>query len=189
MPNLHFTKSAVGALPNPKSGQQLYRDNTLKGFGLRVGAQSKVFFAEGQVRHRTKRVSIGRADVLSVDVARKRALAILSDMALGNNPNEEKKIAELTLEQAFNAFLKARDSLAPRTVSHYQRAMTLYLSAWRPKASGRDYPGKWYLRVINGWLTAAQALGIGHLQTFPPYRRALPSQPHEMSASDFHLPW
>jgi hypothetical protein len=48
--------------------------------------------------------------VISVDVARKRALAILSDMAMGKNPNDERGRAKLTFEQAFNAFLKARDS-------------------------------------------------------------------------------
>lgn len=133
MPSLHFTKRAIEAILPAESGQNLYRDTTLRGFGLRVGSRSKVFFVEGQVNRRTKRVSIGRADVLSVDVARKRALNILSDMALGSNPNEKKKRDELTLEQAFIAFFKARDSLAKQTVSHYRRAMTLYLSDWRKK--------------------------------------------------------
>jgi len=133
MPNLHFTKRAIEAISPPKSGQVLYRDTTLRGFGLRVGSQSKVFFAEGQINRRTKRVSIGRADVLSVDVARKQALNILSDMALGTNVNEKKKRESLTFERAFDDFLKARDSLAATTVDHYRRAMTLYLADWRKK--------------------------------------------------------
>ena len=133
MPSLHFTKRAIEAISPPESGQVLYRDTGLRGFGLRVGSQSKVFIVEGQVNRRTKRVTIGRADVISVDAARKRALAILSDMAMGKNPNDERGRAKLTFEQAFNAFLKARDSLAPHTVDHYRRAMTLYLTDWRKK--------------------------------------------------------
>ena len=87
MPNLNFTKRTIEAIPSPRSGQVLYRDTNLRGFGVRVGTQSKVFFVEGQVNRRTKRVSIGRADVLSIDVARKKALNLLSDMVLGTNPN------------------------------------------------------------------------------------------------------
>ncbi len=101
MPNLHFTKRAIETISPPESGQILYRDTTLRGFGIRVGSQSKVFFVEGQINRRTKRVSIGRADVLSVDVARKQALNILSEMALGTNANQKKKRDALTFEHAF----------------------------------------------------------------------------------------
>ena len=58
-----------------------------------MGSQSKVFFVESQLNHRAKRVTIGRADVISVDAARKRALAILSDMALGKDANPGKRRA------------------------------------------------------------------------------------------------
>ena len=133
MPSLHFTKRNIETIEPQETGQVLYRDTALRGFGLRVGAQSKVFFAEGQVNRRTRRVSIGRADVLSVDVARKRALTILSEMALGTNPNEKKKRDELTLEQAFTNFFKARDGLSPHTVDQYSRALTLYLTDWCKK--------------------------------------------------------
>jgi hypothetical protein len=49
MPTLRFTKRAVEALPHPQKGQVLYRDELLRGLGVRVGAQSKVFYVEGQV--------------------------------------------------------------------------------------------------------------------------------------------
>lgn len=39
MPNLHFTKRAIETISPPESGQILYRDTTLRGFGLRVGSQ------------------------------------------------------------------------------------------------------------------------------------------------------
>jgi len=133
MPSLRFTKSAVAAIPHPKSGQKIFRDSGLTGFGLRVGAKSKVYIAEGQVNGRTCRTSIGRADVFCPDVARKLALAALSEMAMGRNPNEVKRREKLTLEQAFEVFFKARDSLAPQTVDHYRRAMNLYLFDWRNK--------------------------------------------------------
>jgi len=91
MPSLRFTKSAVAAIPHPASGQVIYRDTQLRGFGLRVGTNSKVYIAEGQVNGRTRRVSVGRADLLPPDIARKLALSDLCDMAMGKNPMEEKR--------------------------------------------------------------------------------------------------
>ena len=91
MPSLRLTRRAIDEIPFAQKGQVLYRDTMLPGFGLRVGAQSKVFFAEGQVNRRTRRVTIGRADVFAPEVARKKALTILGDMADGHDPNAEKR--------------------------------------------------------------------------------------------------
>ena len=103
MTKLHLTKRAIEALPYTQRGQKLFRDTTLRGLGVRVGSNSKVFFVEGQVNRRTRRVTIGRADVLSVEEARRRGLSALSEMAGGVDPNQEKRrIAQeaITLAQA-----------------------------------------------------------------------------------------
>ncbi|MCL5778341.1 Arm DNA-binding domain-containing protein [Limibaculum sp. FT325] len=91
MPSLRLTRKSVDALPLTTAGQEFYRDDILRGFGVRVGTRSKVFFAEGQVDRQTKRVSIGRADVIAVDVARKRALGLLSAMAAGRDPSADRR--------------------------------------------------------------------------------------------------
>ncbi|MEC8196088.1 MAG: Arm DNA-binding domain-containing protein, partial [Pseudomonadota bacterium] len=137
MPTLRFTKRAIDALPYPTKGQVLYRDEMLRGFGLRVGSKSKVFFAEGQVQNRTRRVTIGRADVLGVDSARKRALGALSDMAAGIDPNAEKRRAlqeNVTLGQAFDNFFSTRSTLAASTRDRYHRCVNLYLKDWKQQA-------------------------------------------------------
>ena len=133
MPTLQFTKQKIDALANPEKGQVLYRDKVLRGFGLRVGSGTKVFVVEGQVAGKSKRVTIGRADIMSVDAARKRAMLILSDMAAGIDPNEEKrKKAQqmITVADAFKSFFETRTTLAPSTVSAYQRTADLYLRDW-----------------------------------------------------------
>ena len=89
MPTLQFRKQKIDALPHPSAGQVLYRDKVLRGLGLRVGSSSKVFIVEGQVAGKSRRVTIGRADIMSVEAARKRAMHILSEMAAGVDPNEE----------------------------------------------------------------------------------------------------
>ncbi|MFV1494471.1 tyrosine-type recombinase/integrase [Phaeobacter sp. JH18-32] len=136
MPSLRLTRRTVDEVPHPKNGQVFYRDTMLSGFGLRVGANSKVFFAEGQVNRRTRRVTIGRADVFAPEIARKKALVILGEMAEGRDPNAEKrkeKQERVTVEMAFNRFFEARKTLSPNTVSNYRRSEQLYLKAWRKK--------------------------------------------------------
>jgi len=136
MPILRLTKRTVEALPHPPSGQALYRDDSLPGFGVRVGARSKVFFAEGQVQRRTVRVTIGRADILSPDIARQKAKALLGDMAGGANPNMAKRAATeagLGLEEAFEAFFRAKPHLAACTVDAYGRTASVYLADWAKK--------------------------------------------------------
>lgn len=136
MPNLRLTRRAIDEIPFAESGQVFYRDTMLSGFGLRVGTKSKVYFAEGQVNRRTRRVTIGRADVFAPDVARKRALAMLGEMADGHDPNAEKRkeqVERITLETAFQRFFEARSALSPHTINGYQRTERLYLKAWRKK--------------------------------------------------------
>lgn len=136
MPSLRLTRRAIDELPFSESGQVLYRDTLLSGFGVRVGTQSKVYFAEGQVNRQTRRVSIGRADVFAPEVARKKALTLLAEMTDGRNPTEEKRketVERITLEKAFGQFFEARTKLSPITVNSYTRTVKVYLKAWRSK--------------------------------------------------------
>ncbi|PTW50585.1 tyrosine-type recombinase/integrase [Rhodovulum kholense] len=136
MPNLRLTRRAVDDIPYASSGQVLYRDTMLTGFGLRVGARSKVYFVEGQVSGKTRRATIGRADLFAPEVARKKALALLGEMSEGRNPTDEKrrgKVERITLTAAFDQFFAARDKLSPITVGSYKRTANLYLKAWRTK--------------------------------------------------------
>jgi integrase len=132
---MHLTKTAIDKIQAPASGQVLYRDATLPGFGLRVGTKSKMYFVEGQVRRRTVRTTIGRHDVFTPDVARRRALKVLAEMADGRNPNEErraKRAATMTLQQSFDSFFERR-TLAATSTENYRRSIDIYLSDWAGK--------------------------------------------------------
>ena len=134
MPTLRLTKRAIEALPFATTGQTLYRDTELTGFGLRVGKRSKVYFVESQVRCRTVRTSLGRADVFSPEAARKKALLVLGAMAEGRHPSDDREagLAErITMGQAFAEFLFAKPHLSPRTVQGYSRTCEIYLRDWK----------------------------------------------------------
>jgi hypothetical protein len=78
MPSLHLTKRSIDAIPPPKTGQVLYRDTALPGFGLRVGTRGGVFFAERQVGRRTVRITIGRYGIITPETARNRPMKLLA---------------------------------------------------------------------------------------------------------------
>jgi len=135
MPAIRLTKRTVEEIPHTSSGQAFYRDTELSGFGLRVGTKSKVYFAEAQVRRRTVRATIGRADLLSPEVARGRALKLLAQMADGEDPirdRKAKRASTMTLREAFEDFFVNR-SLAASSLPNYRRTIDRYLADWASK--------------------------------------------------------
>ena len=139
MPIIRLTKRAIAEIPVPKQGQVLYYDDQLRGFGLRVGLRSKVYIAEAQVRRRTVRVTLGKYELLTPEKARTKALAALSQMAEGINPNALKAEATaraITLQDAFTRFFADKTRLSPHTVANYTRTVDVYLADWatRPLA-------------------------------------------------------
>jgi hypothetical protein len=134
MPSIRFTRRTIDALALAQKGQVLYRDDELNGFGLRVGTTSKVFFAEGQVKARTVRVTLGKYGPVTPEFARKLALHCLCEMAQGINPNRRKRLEKaksLTLKQGFESFFDAKESqLSPITVRNYRLSIDLYLVGW-----------------------------------------------------------
>lgn len=135
MPALKLTKTVVEQLPYREKGQQFYRDTLLRGLALRVGKQSKVYIVESQVRGQTVRVTLGRADVLTPETARKKALSTLNVIADGKNPNRERREQirlKITLEEAFAQFFKVKQ-LSEGSFDAYKRTTTLYLKNWANK--------------------------------------------------------
>jgi integrase len=135
MAKIKLTKSKVDNITHPAKGQQYYSDSLLKGFGLRVGANSKTYFAEKRVNGRSVRVTIGQHGVLTSDQARKKAQATLGKMAGGHDPNVSKRgdrSNRITLEKAFEEFLQTR-TLKPRTIQDYKGALDTHLKDWKQK--------------------------------------------------------
>ena len=88
MKTIKITKSVVEQLPHPKKGQDFYRDQTLVGFGLYAGAQSKTYYAEKRINGKSVRTVIGRHGQISAQRARERAQEVLGLMTTGFNPND-----------------------------------------------------------------------------------------------------
>lgn len=131
-----LTKTFVESIPYQDSGQIFYRDSDVKGFGLRVGTSSKVYIAEGKVDGKTVRISIGHHGIFTAEQARSEAKNLLGMIARGINPNDvskAKKAKSVTLAEVYQAYLKARNSLKPRTIYDYDRFMKTYFEEWNNK--------------------------------------------------------
>ncbi len=131
-----LTKNFIDSIPHPDEGQIFFRDSQLKGFGLRVGSKSKVYFAESKIKNKTVRFTIGHHGIFTPEQARAEARSILGMMARGINPNDverAKKAKSVTLSEVYDAYLKARGSLKPRTIYDYDRFMKTHFFEWNSK--------------------------------------------------------
>lgn len=131
-----LTKNFIDSIPLPDEGQIFFRDSQLKGFGLRVGSKSKVYFAESKINNKTVRFTIGHHGIFTPEQARAEARSILGMMARGVNPNDvekAKKAKSVTLSEVYSAYLKARGSLKPRTIYDYDRFMKTHFLEWNNK--------------------------------------------------------
>jgi integrase len=143
MPVIHITKTSVEKLPVPESGRADYFDDKLKGFGVRVSATSKSFFALRRVNGKQVRTKIDTADKITVEQARKRAEGILADMGKHIDPNQVKRelIAQAeaarqveeqhgkTLQTFLDNYLQ-KGNIKPRTIETYRNLFRLYLTDW-----------------------------------------------------------
>ena len=133
MPEEKITKRVVDQISFTETGQKLYYDTEMTGFGLRVTKGAKSYFAEKRVHGKTVRTTIGRHGPLTPEQARKKAQEILGSMTMGRNPVTERKAAiakSITLAQALGSFLEARKALKPRTVADYHYHMKHCFQDW-----------------------------------------------------------
>lgn len=135
---MKLTKSFVDAAKAPSGKDQaFYRDQELKGFALRVTSTgAKSFVVETLVRHKVRRMTLGKYGALTVEQARKEAKKLLGQIAGGVDPLAEKraaKVREATLKEVFEAYLLARKSLKPKTKYDYQRVLNIAFESWNNK--------------------------------------------------------
>jgi Arm DNA-binding domain len=105
MPTLKLRQDIVKTLPYEGAGKQqcVYWDSALACFGLRVHPGGRrVYVCSYRVNRRKRLATLGRADVLTLDQARKKAMAYLGKVASHEDPQTEfdalrdqKTVAEL----------------------------------------------------------------------------------------------
>ncbi|MCG8317555.1 MAG: integrase arm-type DNA-binding domain-containing protein [Pseudomonadales bacterium] len=139
MPSVRLTKKIVDAITLPTDPKKpcFYRDEILKGFGLKVTSQGrKTFIVEKRIDNKVRRLTLGTYGELTVEQARKSAQQMLGEIAQGKNPiaeRQSKRLKGKTLEEAFEDYLSTRKELKQSTHKDYNKALNTYLSDWRNK--------------------------------------------------------
>lgn len=137
---MRFNKQTIDGLSVPVGkAQALFWDDAVRGFGIKLNAGgTRQWVAQYRTPDgRTPRITIGRADTISLDEARKQARTILAKAQTGADPQAEKAAtraeAAVTLGAVADAYLKrAKIRLKPRSYEEVYRHLT---KAWQPLRS------------------------------------------------------
>lgn len=133
---MRLTKSAVDSLELISSGQTFFWDDVLKGFGIRLTPTAKTYVVQGRVNGKNRRVSIGRHGVVTAEQARKKAMAVLSEMNGGKDPSIEKKrqkTLSLTLQEVSEDYIRDRRKLKPSSIADIRKHLRTTFSDWSNK--------------------------------------------------------
>lgn len=141
---MKLTKSVIDRLPIPTDKPTFYRDDEIRGFGVKVfPSGTKSFFIEKRVNGKVKRITIGQFGELTAEQARKQALKLAGDIATGGDPVAKKrraKLEEKTLNEVFEDYLRTRKDLKPGTIFDMRRAINETFQDWKDKPITRITP-------------------------------------------------
>jgi integrase len=169
MSQFKFTNAKVTDLPLPETGQQIFYDTIVQGFGLRVGAGgAKTYFAEGRLNGKKCRITIGRHGAFVPETARKRAKELLVDLGKGVDHNAvkaERRAKSATLSSVFEQFKEARN-LRPKTLSVYTGAINRCFPDWLDKPVtdiSKDMIEQRYSKLLNStWARGTSGVAQAH---------------------------
>lgn len=135
MPTIKFTKAIIAQL-SLESGEKekLFFDSQMPGFGIRLQGETARWIAQYRVAGKTRRVSLGRREVMPLDQARAAAKEVLSKAGLGIDAQAEKKNARVaarkTLGSAVKEYLEAYEpTVRPNT---FKGARHHLMDHWKP---------------------------------------------------------
>jgi integrase len=116
-----LTKRYVDSIPDPAQETILW-DDDLAGFGLQIYPTGrKVFVVQYKLHGRTRRKTLGKHDVVTVDEARKDAKLVQADVARGSDPSAERKarLRSPTIKELGERFLKDHVALHCKPSTHF----------------------------------------------------------------------
>jgi integrase len=103
-----LTEKAIAAMQAPTANgkQALHWCNQLRGFGVLLSgvSNSKTFVVQRKINGKTRRVTIGACNVLSLKEAQARAEKVLADFYAGRDP-KAKPAGMMTLREAYESYV------------------------------------------------------------------------------------
>lgn len=135
----NFTQDRIKDLPIPPTDRKDYYDTNIKKLICRVSASGNKTFC---VTKRTsdgklQRVTLGKCSDMTVDAARKKASAALTDLDKGINPTAAKrleKVKRMTLSELMTKYIEQKGlKLSASTAADYQKKLGEGFSDWLDK--------------------------------------------------------
>jgi integrase len=130
-----FTKTAITELPPPSSGRVYHYDSKLAGLAVCVTKPgTKTFYVYRRVHGRPVRYRLGQFPTMTVEQARKRAAAVLADIANNEDPQAARQAAraELTVGQMFDHWLEYAKQ-HKKTWKEDQRLYANFVQSWKSR--------------------------------------------------------
>ncbi|HEX2858763.1 MAG TPA: tyrosine-type recombinase/integrase [Alphaproteobacteria bacterium] len=131
---LNFTKAALLKAGNAEQGKRdYYYDDREQGLVMDVTPSgSKAFYLYRRVDGRPERIFLGRFPDLSIENARIEAQKRKGQIAVGVNPQVEKRKlkAEMTFGQLFELYMKRYSKPHKRSWQYDEREVNKFLSHW-----------------------------------------------------------
>jgi integrase len=134
-----FTDKMIRGLKHPASGQQdVWEGGKIKGFGIRVGKETKTFFVGVRVNGKYRRISIGQYDEgglagVSLKEARDKAYQIVGDAHAGVAPEVRKRREERGTFGAVTEAFMTDYAHSHRTRDEMQRIINHDLTEWHDR--------------------------------------------------------
>jgi integrase len=132
--HLNFTKAALVKAPAaPKGKKDYYYDEREKGLLLAVTPTgAKTFYLYKRIEGRPERLLLGRFPDISIENARKLAIAAKGNIAKGANPQKEKRAIrdEMTFGALFGEYLEKYSKVHKRSWAYDEREVNKFLSRW-----------------------------------------------------------
>lgn len=149
MIQLLFTDRSIANLPFEKGKQRIVRDTELSGFFLRIGARTKAYMIQGDLRtdgaRQTILMKVGTAGDMTTREARAKAKRLLGDILAGIDPRpkpepegEEIAVAPggVTLRLAWASYLEShmrRKGRSEITIADYEDHVERLMAGWLDK--------------------------------------------------------
>jgi integrase len=132
MPSVKLTKKSIAKLraPDPSGRQVLYFDTSIRGFGLLCSGvtNAKTYIVQRAIHGRTRRITIGAANTLSLAEAKSRAAEVINQFRIGIDPKARQR-GQATLRAARELYLE-NSHLRARTAASYDDLVSRHLQSW-----------------------------------------------------------
>jgi integrase len=136
MPKSNLTETTIAAMaaPDPSGKQVLHWDadgkKSIKGFAVLCSGvtTTKTYIVQRDLPNgRTRRLTVGPVNTMTLDAARKLAADMLLKLSTGDDPKN--KDANATLQAMLDKYIATRRDLSPASIRVY-RQIEKYLQPW-----------------------------------------------------------